>query len=163
MKVKEFKNKKHLIKFINSNDEFWNLVEFINWNELTDFGRNQNHFQYIDSAKYRLKKYIQIKLRWYKINKIRNNNLDIINENEIIKYYEETYKIILKSTYNIFLKDFMSGKLNIGDDSYWDLRSSIIGYGKDFLLNCLENKRIVIDIAVNRNFRENFGYIFQKV
>lgn len=162
--LRSIEDREKFIIFINENDDFWKMVDYINWYNLTDFGRNDNHHEYMSNTKIKLKKFIEIKVRKQKINKIKrciqNNNLNF-DKNELIKEYHSIYQVLLRSTYDIFKDEFISGKLNVSDDGYWDLRSSLIGYGKDFLLKSLGNKQMVIDISVNRNFRENFGYIFQ--
>lgn len=148
-----------LVNFINENADFWKMVDYIDWYNLTNFGKNDNYHDYMDKAKLKLNKFIEIKYRKEKLNRL-SGKYNIINKNNLLENYKNIYKILLKSTYDIFKDEFLSGKLNVSDDSYWDLRSSIIGYGKDFLLKALKDKNLVIDIALNRNFRENFGYIF---
>lgn len=147
-----------LIDFINNNDEFWKMVDYINWNDLIDFGRNNNHHEYINKATDRLHKFIEKRTRKEKINKIENNYY--FDSCELKDEYYRIYTILLRSTFDIFKDVFISGELEVSDDGYWDLRSSIIGYGKNFLLKCINDKQLVINIGKNRNFKENFGYIF---
>lgn len=152
-----------LIDFINDNDEFWKMVDYVNWYDLIDFGRNDNHKEYIMKATDRLHKFIEKRIRYEKINKIENyiivNNY-FFDSDKLIDEYYRIYKILLRSTFEVFDDVFYSGELNVSDDGYWDLRSSIIGYGKKFLLKCINDKQLVINIGKNRNFKENFGYIF---
>jgi hypothetical protein len=51
--------------------------------------------------------------------------------------------------------------LNVSDDGYWDLISSIIGKGKIFINDCINDKNILIDMAKKENYSENFSYIWQ--
>jgi len=47
------------------------------------------------------------------------------------------------------------------DDGYWDLLSSIIGFGKKFVIKCINNKMEFVEVAEKDNYIENFSYLFQ--
>ena len=161
--------KKELIEFINNKDFFWKMVNHINWKDLTKLGRVNDH-NYMPTAKDRFSNYIDRFVRLEKLNKIDNNNSNVFYShktyNDIAKEYKIEYTTILKMLENYFVdtvKDAVENSnesIFLSSDSYWDLRSSIIGYGKEFMLEILEDDEIFIDMVKNLKYCENFGYIF---
>lgn len=152
--------KRRILEFADNNDDFWKMVNFIQWEELIKKGRTDYH-TYMPEAKKRLQKYLNILIRKEKLRKI---NSEKYSENkEILSLQLETdYRLLLGYLDDYFVDYFRKNKIGIGDDSYWDLRSTIIGYGKDFLIKCVNDESIAADMAKNHTYCENFGYIFAK-
>ena len=63
--------------------------------------------------------------------------------------YYRIYQILLRSTFDIFKDVFFSGELEVSDDGYWDLRSTIIGYGKNFLYDPSKKTRKSLACVMN--------------
>lgn len=149
-----------ILEFANSNHDFWKMVNFIQWKELTQNGRVDYHV-YMPEAKKRYQKYLNILIRKEKLRKI--NSKKYIDNKEIASLQLETdYRLLLGYLDDYFIEYFQKNKIGIGDDGYWDLRSTIIGYGKDFLIKCINDESITADMAKNHTYYENFGYIFSK-
>ena len=92
-----------------------------------------------------------------KINKLENREFRIIVIGDLNAYYQKILKKLDFYFQPVWLSDAVNGP---SDDGYWDLRSSIIGFGKTFLINSLNDDQIFIDMVDNHNYAENFGYVF---
>ena len=151
--------KRKIIEFANNNDDFWKMVNFINWEELTYKGRN-DYNNYMPAAIERYQQYLNILIRKEKLRKINSEKYS--ESNEILSLQLETdYRLLLGYLDDYFLEYFQKNKIGIGDDGYWDLRSTIIGYGKEFVIKCVNDESIAADMAKNHIYYENFGYIFK--
>lgn len=150
-------SKQDFIKIVHENEDFWKLVDFINWRALTIKGRD-DYSEYMEKAKQKLRDFIKIKIRKDKLKKINNPGYSAINIHEYDIFYFKLLTISNKFFYDCFLDK--NKIISISDDGYWDLRSSVIGYGKDFLIKCINDKQIFIDLANQHDYYENFGYIF---
>lgn len=119
--------------------EFWKFVECINWQ------------QYItDNKRYNTEEIILTKVA-------PNFTWEEFASFELI--YKELYHELTDRFHDIWLSDeydFMPS-----DDGYTDLISSIIGKGWDFYSNV--NEKDFIKMANNRDYLENFGYLFHPV
>lgn len=102
-------NKKEIIIFINKHDKFWSMVDYINWSYLTNYGKNENHQEYMNKAKEKLCNYIKLKERDNKLNKINNKNFEVIQKEELFDYYKKTYLALLDFL-NKYFKDLWLGK-----------------------------------------------------
>tara|TARA_R110000772_G_scaffold2410_1_gene8353 strand:- start:61387 stop:61866 length:480 start_codon:yes stop_codon:yes gene_type:complete len=133
----EFDNK--FIDAINKNipktsNRFWEFVDKVNWREN---GKYKETFVLEEIAPY-------------------FTHEEFLDFRDI---YENLDTYLSKFLNPIWLGD---PGLNVGDDGFWDLRSSIIGYGKDFYLSVImdDSNKIVTNMVNTNNYRENFSYIF---
>lgn len=82
-----------------------------------------------------------------------------------IKIFQKEYDILYNYLFTIFYQthpvDENGKKIYIGDDSYTDLISSIIAFGKDFIEKAIKNKNIIKDMILKENYYENFLYILR--
>lgn len=125
-----FKNKPD----VNSlSPEFWKMVRLANW---------KGAIQHWDRMKFRIySKYDYEKIQEFK------NEFDQI----YMQLYDYFQDIWLDDRYNRFMPS---------DDGYTDLISSIIGMGKTFTKNCIDDTNKFVEMAKKDNYIENFGYLF---
>jgi len=112
--------------------EFWKMTKIVNWPKLI----GPHH---ISTAKMKLIKHYSL--------------------NRILKFKSE-YDKLYDRLYNYF-KDAWLNDMDVSDDGYSDLLSSIIGAGKTFVEKCLMDDDMVISFSKSHKVKENFGYIFQ--
>lgn len=115
--------------------DYWKIIEFANWGKRTDY------------------------------KKIGKEMFSVFKP-EIIKETEEFYREKLSELKDI-LKNHAEkktgnrhGYYTVSDDGFWDLRAHIIGLGKEYYNQVLENPELAKELADNRGYVENFGYIF---
>jgi hypothetical protein len=128
--------------------EFWKMVRIANWNKVI-IGFNDNSISYEERRLF----YKQCQGRIYS----KYSYDEVIN---FRKDYDIIYKQLYKYFEDLWLRkdpNFKNG-LPVSDDGYTDLISSIIGKGKLFVKNAIRNKKLVIDMANNDDYAENFGY-----
>lgn len=115
---------------------YWKIIELANWKEDKD--------------------YKEIGTLWKKILKP-----EIIEETE--KFYSEKLSEIKEvlETHALEKTGKRYGYYGVSDDGFWDLSAHIIGLGEDFYNRVLQNPEIAKELADNRDYEENFGYIFQ--
>ena len=143
--------KTYILELIND-DTFWYIVDKIDWKQCMNDDISNIRDKLLDIIKvYNRRKKIDI------INKYESRYSSIdINK---LKY---RYLDILSALYYYF-KDVWLFSTDISDDSYWDLRFSIVGFGKDFLISALNDTQVFLDMVNNKNYAENFGYIFNNI
>ena len=151
--------KEELLKIINNNDDFWKMVDYINWYNITNFGKTNGTSYHMYIARKKFKIFMNKKIRIEKLNKV--NSKIFKSQDDIFIYYKLTYDKILKMTHDYFYDLWLTGKLNVSDDGYWDLLSSVIGLGKDFIINCIKDENVLIKMADDDYYSENFSYIFK--
>ena len=133
-----YRNKPNL----NIDSDFWDMVEFINWDELIKY---YNKYPITDEHADFFKK-LQYKLySKYKYKDIQN--------------FFNTYNDIYYELYDYFLP--IINKLNISNDDYTDVISSIIGKGKKFTQHCISDDNIVFDMVKTNDYVDNFSYLLQ--
>ena len=137
-----------ILKIID-NRIFWKIVEKINWRTVMN--------ERTEKTKERLYKAINQAERKAKIDKLENRKVERIDILELKEYYFKLLKLLKYYFEPLWLSDACSGP---SDDGYWDLRSSIIGFGKEFLTESLNDDQLFIDMSQNHDYAENFGYIF---
>ena len=52
-------NKNEIIYYANQHSDFWKMIDYVDWYNLTDFGKNKYHNLYFNSASYRFNNYIK--------------------------------------------------------------------------------------------------------
>lgn len=127
--------KNKIIDFANSDDlnRFWKFVEKVNWWKRAKYISFGKDFVLTEIAPY---------FSHDEFKKFRN-------------IYKELDKYLKDRTKDIYL--------SAEGDDYWDLRSSIIGFGKNLYLNVIEgskNNYQIKELDSNNDYYENFGYIF---
>lgn len=131
-----------IIVVTHENQKFWDFVDDVNWRETTKEGKADYHTdKFVDKGKEVLNKY----------------------DKKDQDYFEDVYQMLLGLLEQYLKEIWLSDENEYGpsDDGFWDLRSSIIGYGKEFLLELLKNpEEVFLDMAKNNKYSENFGYIF---
>ena len=142
------KVKKEILENID-NPIFWKIVDKINWKLVME--------EKTDVTKERLYNAINQFNRKSKLDQIENRDFHKIEIEELKKYYLKLLKLLEYYFQPVWLSDAVNGP---SDDGYWDLRSSIIGFGKEFLLESLNDDQLFIDMIQDNNYAENFGYIF---
>lgn len=131
------KNKESFIlNYVNSNEteRFWEFVDHTNWAHTS-----HEYFNYG-------KDYVL-------------ENIAPYFSHDEFKKFRKIYKTLDK--YLIMRLKYMT--LNAEEEAYWDLRSSIIGYGKDVYVQVIEgnnNNEYVKRMDYDNDYYENFGYIF---
>lgn len=128
-------------------DEFWKMVRIANWNAvIKGYAENpivdNTHHDFFKKAQNR----IYSKYSYLEIKKFNEEFKYIYNE--LHDYFED-----------IWLSD-KYGDIMPSDDGYDDLMSSIVGKGKSFVKKCLENAKIVLQMAKDSNYVESFSYLF---
>lgn len=115
-------------------EEFWNFVDLVKWKESSNY-----------HTKYLLDNISHI-YTW-----------DDMMEFE--KIYNNLYKFLDNKLREVWLGD---PGINVSDDGYSDLLSSIIGYGEEFFKSIINDTTFnkVREMADDYDYRENFGYIF---
>lgn len=123
------------------NPKFWEIVDTIDWRKLIKGGWKHSDYHkdnYVEKAK-------QI--------------LHTFNDNDI-KNAEDVYKNLKDHLMDYFETIWLSNKWGPSDDGYWDLISSMIGFGKDHVLSALNDDDVFLDMSEFDKYAENFGYIF---
>jgi len=127
---------------IDSDSNFWEMIDFVNWNQLIKMHNlypiSDEHSDYFQKLQYKLYK----KYDYAKIQKFCTIYNDI--------YYE---------LYDYF--EPIMNKLNVSDDDYTDIISSIIGKGKIFTDRCISDDSVIINMVKNDDYVGNFGYLLQ--
>lgn len=127
---------KEILSFVNdkSNDRFWEFVEKVNWYKQENF--------MIDYGKSYL-----------------IENIAPYFSHDEFKQFHKVYKKLEQ-----FLRERLENvKLIAQGDHLWDLRSSIVGSGKDTYIKVIkgdDNNKLVNRIDQYDDYYENFGYIF---
>ena len=137
-------------KFPNVKDcspEFWKMTRVANWKKVIDSSKktqngykDKNEYDEVDKRLYTNYEYDQIK---------KFNSEYTYLYSDLYEWFEVVW---LDKKYNKFMPS---------DDGYSDLISSVIGMGKKFTKDCIENPSVFIDMAKNDNYFENFGYLLQ--
>lgn len=125
-------------------DNFWKMVDVADWNSVIEGYNNspiinEKHRNFFRDAQ----------LRLYSVYSLK----------ELKDFYNE-YDKIYYPLYNYF--DDEKIKNLVSDDGYSDLVSSIIGKGKIFTENCIKNKKLIMGMAENNDFAENFEYLLMQ-
>ncbi len=110
-----------------------------------------------DVSRDKLYKIVKILERREKLNKVEKRSFNKIDIKELGQYYKKLLNLLKYYFEPVWLSDVVSGP---SDDGYWDIRSSIIGFGKEFFLDSLEDDQLFIDMCIHHDYAENFGYIF---
>jgi hypothetical protein len=122
--------------------DFWKMVDYVNWNQLIKtyklYPISDEHSDYFQKLQYKLyKKYDYVKIQ---------NFCNIYND----IYYE---------LYDYF--ESLMNKLNVSDDDYTDVISSIIGKGKNFTEHCISDDNVIINMVKTDDYVGNFGYLLE--
>ena len=77
------------------------------------------------------------------------------------------FKSVYKGLYDILYDKFFDENLGVGDDGYWDLMSSVIGYGKDIFKKVFKGDidflKKMADHTSEYGYKENFSYMFNHI
>lgn len=140
----DFENSPMIKPDVNSvSNEFWKMVEIANWNAVIK-GYSDNP---IINAQHR---------DFYKDAQLRIYSKYSLEE---IKKFHDEYDIIYEQLYDYFHKNFLKGKLNVHEDGYSDLLSSLIGKGKKFTNTCIEHPKFFNQMGMDDDYAENFVYL----
>ena len=131
------------------NSIFWEIVNIIDWRMV--MGEKS------EITKERLYDAIKQVERKEKLNKIDGRDYIKIEISYLKEYYDDILSLLEVYFKPVWLSDDCDGP---SDDGYWDLRSSIIGFGQDFLIRSLGDDKLFLDMAKHHHYAENFGYIF---
>lgn len=124
--------------------EFWKMVQVANWKSMIKSYQNSQEPSGSLKIPYMLLLEQPKKRLYFKY-----------DFNELKKFLLQ-YDIIYYQLYDYF-KSSSDG--NIGDDSYSDLLSSIIGRGKTFTQKCIQDKLIFYEMISYDDYVENFRYL----
>lgn len=130
----EILNKLLKIKKVEFEEKMWDIINTIGWGVKTT-----NYTQIKNFLKDNYDKKIVIKLQLF----CKEKRKKLIN---ILDDYEN--KIGISSYYGV------------SDDGFWDLTAHIVGLGKHWYYQVIENPEIAKEIADNYMYKENFEYIF---
>jgi hypothetical protein len=131
--------------------EFWKMTTVVNWKKVIVDYKNADKF----SSSNR-----EVNENRKKIKELAQKRLCLKYEYEQIKNFEKELQYMYKQLYLYFKKSWLDGKIDVSDDGYWDLLTSVIGSGKKFTKECLWNPKILSDMAKKNNYVENFSYLF---
>ena len=126
--------------------KFWGVVDAINWQKLIK-GSWKN-------VAYHQDQYVE-----------KGKEILLTFDVETVQYVEDKYNKLYDNLSKYFQSIWLSDSNREGpsDDGYTDLMSSMVGFGKDFVIAALNSPRSVfMDMATNDKYAENFGYIFHK-
>lgn len=125
-------------------EKFWKMTEIVDW-------QNFINIMKINGSKYSIE-IEKVKGRVYK-------NFEF----DEIEIFKKEYDILYDYLYTVFFQthatDKNHKKIYISDDSYSDMISSVIAFGKDFIKKAIKNKDLIKDIILKENYYENFIYI----
>lgn len=140
-KYQEFNNlKKDMfgnVELPEVSDRFWEFVNKVNWRVAGEY-----KYDYI---------------------------IQVISPHFTVKEFEQfsnEYDLLYKLAHGMLKEAWLGDPgLNVSDDGYSDLISTIIGYGKDFYYSILEahlegDHTTIREMADNSDYKENFGYVF---
>jgi hypothetical protein len=149
---KEYKKQK-LLEYIEIiPQEFWDFVDFVDWESY--YGTAYLNDALVEIRHKMLEEYSEEEINRFRViyEGIPRDNQSTENSlyNRIYDYFVDTW---LDDKYSSFMPS---------DDGFTDLISSLIGKGKKVVIACIKNKNKFIKIAKYGDFRENFGYIFQE-
>jgi len=122
----------------NISEDFWKMTEIADWQ---DFINNMKK----PGAKYN-DELEKVRGRIYK-------NFELYDINDFYLQCSDLYDF-LKNKFKNIIKE-----LNISNDSYDDLISSIIGLGKNYVENALKDINFIKKMVSDDNYYENFRYI----
>jgi len=124
--------------------EFWKMARTVNWKKVAkDYTENPNGYNdFFRKAQERVYK----KYDFTQIRQFEKECHDLYQQ--LSEYFRSTW---LDDRYSKFMPS---------DDGYWDLLSLIIGFGKGFLIKCINDKKEFVKVAKEYNYVENFSYLF---
>jgi len=127
--------------------EFWKMIEIADWKSVIEGYRkhptiDNTHKDFFNDAQKR----IIVKYEFSEIKQF---------EKECHKIYIQLYRYF-ESTW----LDDKYGKYMPSDDGYGDMLSSVIGLGKKFVINCINDVNLFINMAKDDYYAENFTYLF---
>ena len=128
--------------------EFWKMVKIANWNVVMKGYKNNPIVR-------------QDRLDFYK--KAQNRIYSKYTFKEIEKFNGE-YHVIYTQVYDFFSNIWLDDKyasITVSDDGYSDLISSVVGKGKTWVDKSINNVENFVQMMKNRDYVENFGYLFQ--
>lgn len=115
--------------------DFWKMVEIADWQKfINEMKKDETVFN---------KELEKVKGRIFK-----NFNY------ESIQLFKNEYEILYKNLHNKF-----NYVINISDDEYMDLISSIIAKGEDFIKKALTDKNLILKMVNDDDYYENFKYV----
>lgn len=125
-------------KFVNkvkiSEKEFWEAVDVADWKHCYNKRKGYKTVQ-----KNLAKKYKDKSKAWFdKLHSMVRDKED--------------------SLYDLYPKEGLIPSKTPGDDSWWDIRSTIVGFGKESYEKALKDQSYIVDIINKDKWSENFGY-----
>jgi len=127
----------------NYNEDLWRLIKIANWQKVINKKSDKN-------------------LKDVEVEKMKGRIFKNFEYDDFLSLSDEYIKLendLKKYFKTLWLSQ--DNTLNVSDDEYWDLISSVIGKGKKFIIDCINDKTNLIDMVKKENYAENFSYIWQ--
>lgn len=141
--VENYKNKPNVDSL---SPKFWEMVDIINWQEAINLYRSDNSISSYNQEK-RDNCWEKMQFRLY----------SKYDYSEIINFLDEYYFFYIK-LYDYFNEANLLINIIDGDD-YSDALSSVIGKGKSFTKECIDNKNKFTEMVNEEDYIENFKYL----
>lgn len=129
-----------------ASNEFWKMTTVVNWKKvIVDYCKIKDDF-----------------FNNKETNEKRNKVKELAKKRLVLKYEYSEVKRLYKEYEKIYVQlynYFSELDLGVSDDGYWDLLSSVIGSGKRFTKKCINEPKVLVDMAKNYEYVENFEYV----
>ena len=133
-----------------ASNEFWKMTTVVNWKKvIVDYCKIKDE-KFFNNTKENNEKRNKVK-------ELAKKRLVLNYEYSEMKKLHKEYQKIYNQLYNYF--NDLDLDLGVSDDGYWDLLSSVIGSGKRFTKKCINDPKVLVDMAKNYKYVENFEYV----
>ena len=129
--------------------EFWKMVRIANWDEAITNCKDMSLYG----------------KKCQKYKDMPAGRIYITYTFEQVYEFNKEFDILYKRLWKYFfpysdgqVKGFRDG-YNVGDDSYWDLLSSVIGKGENWVIKCIKDPKLPAKMVKEDDYLENFQYM----